>query len=138
MSGAIGREQLKKLPGMTRRRRQNLALFQDLFAGDSRLITQRENGVSSSFAFTIVLNPEYRIDRERVFAALRDADIGFRMITGGCFPCHDVIKYYDYEIAGDVRNAELAHYQGFFVGNHPFDLTPQIRRLREVLDRACD
>jgi CDP-6-deoxy-D-xylo-4-hexulose-3-dehydrase len=86
ISGAIGREQLKKLPEMTRRRRENLALFQRLFDGDARFITQRENGVSSCFSFTIVLNPEFRIDRERVFAALHKADIGFRMITGGCFP----------------------------------------------------
>ena len=34
-SGAIGREQLKKLPCMTVARRRNLGLFQKLFAGDS-------------------------------------------------------------------------------------------------------
>lgn len=135
--GAIGREQLKKLPGFTQRRRRNLALFQKLFACDDRLIIQRENGVSSSFAFTIILNPERNIDRERVFTALREADIGFRMITGGCFSRHDAIRYYEYEIVADLRNAELAHDRGFFVGNHPHDLTPQIERLRQVLNQAC-
>ena len=60
------------------------------------------------------------------------------MITGGCFLKHDVIKYYDYNIVdGGVPNADLAHDRGFFVGNHPYDLTPQIERLHEVLDRAC-
>jgi CDP-6-deoxy-D-xylo-4-hexulose-3-dehydrase len=137
ISGAVGREQLKKLPAMTRRRRENLALFQRLFTGDRRFIIQRENGKSSSFSFTIILNPELDIDRERVFAALREADIGFRMITGGCFPCHDTIRHFDYEVTGMLRNAELAHHRGFFVGNHPFDLTPQILRLQEVLDRAA-
>ena len=34
-------------------------------------------------------------------------------------------------------NANIAHDRGFFVGNHPRDLTPQIERLREVLDRAA-
>jgi CDP-6-deoxy-D-xylo-4-hexulose-3-dehydrase len=137
ISGAVGREQLKKLPAMTRHRRENLALFQRLFAGDARFVTQRENGTSSCFSFTIILNPAFEIDRERVFAALREADIGFRMITGGCLPCHDVIKYYDWDIVGSLKNAQLAHYNGFFVGNHPFDLTPQITRLREVLDATC-
>jgi CDP-6-deoxy-D-xylo-4-hexulose-3-dehydrase len=138
LSGAIGREQLKKLPEMTALRRANLALCQKLFAGDDRFIMQRENGRSSSFSFTFILNPKYSIDREKVFAALRDADIGFRMITGGCFLCHDAIRYYDYEVVdGGAPNAQLAHHRGFFVGNAPVDLTPQLERLRHTLDAAC-
>jgi CDP-4-dehydro-6-deoxyglucose reductase, E1 len=137
ISGAVGREQLKKLPAMTLLRRRNWTLFQQLFASDRRFLIQRENGRSSVFSFTIILNPECDIDRERVFTALRRADIGFRMITGGCFPRHDVIRYYNWSSAGPLKNAELAHENGFFVGNHPSDLTAQITRLREVLDEVC-
>lgn len=137
MEGAIGREQLKKLPALTAARRKNMALFQELFAGDERFIIQRENGVSSCFSFTIILNPAFNPDREKVFAALKEADIGFRIITGGCFLRHDVLKYYDYDTVGAIENAFTAHDLGFFVGNHPFDLTPQIERLRAVLDRVC-
>jgi len=138
ISGAIGSVQLKKLPGMTAQRRRNLVLFQELFAGDDRFILQRENGKSSCFSFTVILNPARNTNRERVFAALRQADIGFRMITGGCFLKHDVIRYYNYDVVdGGVPNADLAHERGFFVGNYPEDLSPQIHRLREVLDRAC-
>jgi len=138
IEAAIGREQLKKLPGFTNQRRKNLALFQSLFQGDDRFIIQRENGKSSAFSFTIILNPARAIDRNSVFAALKDADIGYRIITGGNFLRHDVIRHYDYEVVGGaVPNADLAHDHGFFVGNHPFDLTPQITRLRQVLDTAC-
>jgi CDP-4-dehydro-6-deoxyglucose reductase, E1 len=137
MSGAIGLEQLKKLPAMTAQRRKNWALFQKLFAGDNRFIIQRENGKSSAFSFTIVLNPEAELSRPRIMERLKKADIGYRIITGGCFTRHDVIKHYDYECANDLPNANLVHDQGFFVGNHPFDLTPQIERLREVLDGAA-
>lgn len=133
LSAAIGREQLKKLPAMTAARRKNLALFQKLFANDDRYLIQRENGQSSSFSFTIILKPEVSPPREKVFAALKEADIGFRIITGGCFLRHDVIKYYDYEVVGNVDNANYAHDNGFFVGNHPHDLTPQIERLHQVL-----
>lgn len=59
------------------------------------------------------------------------------MITGGCFPRHDAIRYFDYEIAGDIRNAEYAHDHGFFVGNSPVDLSAEIRDFYQVLDRAC-
>jgi CDP-4-dehydro-6-deoxyglucose reductase, E1 len=136
LAGAIGIEQLKKLPGMTRERRKNWALFQKLFSGDNRFIIQRENGKSSAFSFTMVLNPEADLSREKIFAVLKNADIGYRIITGGCITRHDVIKHYDYECVDDLPNANLAHDQGFFVGNHPIDLTAQIGKLREVLDTA--
>ncbi len=137
MSGAIGLEQLKKLPAMTAMRRKNLALFQELLSGDDRFIIQRENGKSSSFCFPIILNPTHKPDRARVFGALENADIGYRIITGGSFPKHDAIQHFDFEIIGGVQNANTAHDFGFFVGNHPFDLTPQIERVYEVLDKVC-
>ena len=137
INGAVGREQLKKLPAMTTIRRRNLAHFHKHFANDERFIIQRENGQSSAFSFTIVLNPKYNLDRRRVFAALKEADIGFRMITGGCFLRHDVLKYFDYETPGGVSNANIAHDHGFFVGNHASNLAPQIDRLYGVMDRTC-
>jgi CDP-6-deoxy-D-xylo-4-hexulose-3-dehydrase len=39
-------------------------------------------------------------------------------------------------VTGEIVNANIAHDRGFFVGNHPFDLTEQIDRLYTVLDRA--
>jgi CDP-6-deoxy-D-xylo-4-hexulose-3-dehydrase len=137
LSGAIGVEQLKKLDGLIEARRRNAALFRKLFAGDDRFITQRENGRSSWFCFTIVLSPDRGIDRRRVLPALKAADIDFRVITGGNILRHDVVRYFDYDCVGEIRNADIVHDRGFFVGNHPYDLTPQITRLREVLDAAA-
>lgn len=135
--GAVGLEQLKKLDSMIERRRANAELFTELFAGDERFILQREHGRSSWFSFTLILNPALGIDRARVMRELRSAGIGFRMITGGCFPRHEAIKFFDYETVGTLTNANLAHDHGFFVGNHPQDLTAEITRFREVLDRAA-
>jgi CDP-6-deoxy-D-xylo-4-hexulose-3-dehydrase len=137
LSGAIGLEQLKKLDAMVEMRRQNAALFANLFRGDDRFIIQRENGRSSWFSFTLILNPALGIDRARVMDALRKADIGFRMITGGCFLRHEAIKHFEYSTVGDMVHANTAHDHGFFVGNHPRDLTTEITRLREVLDLAA-
>jgi CDP-6-deoxy-D-xylo-4-hexulose-3-dehydrase len=137
LSGAVGIEQLKKLDSLLEVRRCNAALFVKLFRDDPRFIIQREHGRSSWFSFTLILNPELGIDRRAVMRALKRADIGYRMITGGCFLRHDVIRYFDYETASPIVNANIAHDYGFFVGNHPVDLTPQITRLREVLDQAA-
>ncbi|MEQ8195249.1 MAG: DegT/DnrJ/EryC1/StrS family aminotransferase [Rhodospirillales bacterium] len=136
MAGAIGREQLKKLPRFLSERRRNLALFQRLFADDKRFLIQRENGNSSSFCFPIVLNPELRPDRDRIFSSLRKAGIGFRMVTGGCFPRHDAIRHFDYEIVGNLNNANAIHDYGFFIGNHPFDLTKEIESAHQILDEV--
>lgn len=137
ISGAVGIEQLKKLPQMTAQRRKNWTLFQKLFGGDNRFIIQRENGTTSAFAFTVILNPEADLSRAKILEALKDADIGYRIITAGCITRHDVVRHYDYETLDGLPKANLAHDHGFFVGNHPFDLTPQVERLREVLDHAA-
>lgn len=135
--GAVGVEQLRKLDQMLEIRRANAARFVEAFGGDQRFILQREHGVSSWFSFTIILNPACRIDRSRVMDAMREAGIGFRMITGGSFLRHEAIKFFEYDIAGEIVNANIAHDHGFFVGNHPRDLSAEVGRLREVLDDAA-
>jgi len=137
LNGAIGKEQLKKLDGFVEIRRANAKVFQELFADDDRFIIPRENGKSSWFCFPIVLNPEYGFNRNEVMQALKAADIQYRIITGGCFLRHDVIKYYDYECVGVIKNANIAHDHGFFVGNHPYDITDHLKRLHATLDKVC-
>ena len=136
LSGALGIEQLKKLDSLLAIRKQNAKVFVGLFGQDERFIIQKENGSSSWFSFTIILNPRYSRDRSQVIKALRENEIEFRMITGGCFLRHDVIRYFDYETVGDIINANIAHDHGFFVGNHPVDIRLQIEKLWEVLDGA--
>ena len=136
LSGALGIEQLKKLDSLLAIRKQNAKVFVDLFGQDERFIIQKENGSSSWFSFTIILNPRYSRDRSQVIKTLRENEIEFRMITGGCFLRHDVIRYFDYETVGDIINANIAHDHGFFVGNHPVDIRLQIEKLWEVLDSA--
>jgi len=134
---AAGIEQLKKLDGMLDRRRANARHFVALFDGDERFILQRENGQSSWFSFTIILNPALAIDRARVMDVMRREGIGFRMITGGCFPRHEAVKYFEYDTVGELVNANIAHDYGFFVGNHPRDLTAEISKLHNVLDTSA-
>ena len=93
LSGAIGRQQLKRLPEMTAQRRVNQTLFQNLFSEDERFIIQREHGKSSSFSFTLIINPHSDLKRGKVFEKLKEGDIEFRTITGGCFLKHGVVRY---------------------------------------------
>lgn len=138
MSGAIGIQQLKKLDGMIEIRRKNAEIFTKLFANDERFIIQRENGKSSWFCFTVILNPNFDIDREAVLATLKAAGIEHRIITGGNFLRHDVIKLINHEVVGTTPNADLAHDRGFFVGNHAYDLSKEIHYFYTTMCRALE
>jgi len=133
MSGAIGLVQLKKVDDMIHVRRKNAEIFTDLFGGDDRFIIQREIGRSSWFSFVVILNPEKDIDRQKVLAGLREAGVEFRIVTGGNFLRHDVVKYFDYECVGDIVNANLIHDRGFFVGNFPRDLSAELDHFHKTL-----
>jgi len=63
---------------------------------------------------------------------LKEAGIEHRIITGGNILRHDVIKYYDHIVTKSM-NADIAHYNGFFVGNHPYDIRDKIDYLHKTL-----
>ncbi|MES2142195.1 MAG: DegT/DnrJ/EryC1/StrS family aminotransferase [Pseudomonadota bacterium] len=138
MAGAIGIKQLQKLDHMVEERRKNAVFFINCFAGDERFILQRENGLSSWFCFTLVLNPKFNIVRSKLLEQLKQSEIEYRIITGGNFLRHDVIKYIDHEAVGTIKNADVIHEQGFFVGNHPYDITKEIQYFHSVISKAME
>ena len=130
--GAIGKMQLKKLDEFVAKRRKNARHFTGLFKDDKRFIIQKESGESSWFCFTMIVNPASGLERKAVLEKLKAAGIEYRIITGGNILRHDVVKYYDYTVAGS-KNADTAHYNGFFVGNHPQDIRDKIDHLHKTL-----
>ena len=159
MMGAIGVEQLKKLPEFIRHRRQNAEYFKKLFSGDDRFILQREIGLSSWFGFSFLINKGVEIDRKHIIDVLTKANIETRPIVAGNFARKEVVKWFDYEICGDLKNAvsrgindefpgfhvlfsigdlKNADYidsHGFFIGNHQFDIKDKLDYLKNVLKR---
>lgn len=131
IAAAVGLVQLRGLDAALDVRRRNARIFQTAFGNDQRFIIQRENGKGSWFGFTIIT-----AERARLFPAMREAGIEFRQITGGNFWAHPVARQYDV-MPGEAPNAQFAHERGFFVGNASRDLSDEIGRLREVLDRAA-
>lgn len=133
MSGAVGIRQLEKLPHFVETRRRNADRFLARFGGDPRFIVQRELGRSSWFGFSLVLRDE-SADRGKIVAKLRDAGIETRPVVAGNFARKEVVKWFDCEVPAELPNADIVDARGFFVGNNPEDLSPQIDYLKEVLD----
>ena len=133
MSGAIGIEQLKKLPSFIDKRRENAEVFIKLFKNDDRFIIQKEIGESSWFGFSLIINDK-SISRKSVIKLLGENNIDCRPIVTGNFTRNDVMKYFNYSIHNNLDNADKLHDHGLFVGNSHADLTKELHYLREVLN----
>ena len=136
MSGAIGREQLKKLPQFVETRRKNSKIFKKLFNNDERFIIQEEIGSSSWFGFSMVIKEKSNINRDDLVLLLKNSGIECRpIVTGNFLKNKSVLDYFNYEVHGRHINADLIEENGFFVGNHQQDLSEELNYLNSVLNR---
>lgn len=135
MSGAIGIEQLKKLPGFIEIRCQNAQLFKQLFSEHPYLKIQKEVGKSSWFGFSLVIKEGAPFTRSDLVNALRDAGIECRpIVTGNFLKNVDVLKFFDYEVSGKIEAADYIDQKGLFIGNHQVPLNKQLEYLKVTID----
>ena len=136
MSGAIGIEQLKKLPTFIEQRRKNAQYFTDLFSDHSFLQIQKEIGSSSWFGFSLVLKEESPISRSNLAKILATNKIEYRpIVTGNFLKNQEVLKYFDYEIHEEMIDANYVDQNGLFIGNHHTDITPEIDLLFNAISK---
>lgn len=133
MSGVIGVEQLKKLPSFLDQRRKNAKLFVSLFKDNKDFYIQKDIDNSSWFGFSFIIKPESNLNRLDIVKKLEENHIDCRPIVTGDFTKNEVLKYFDCEIFGEMKNAQYLDKKGFFVGNHQVDLTEEIKHLHKIL-----
>lgn len=133
MSGAIGIEQLKKLPSFLKQRRENAKLFVELFKDHPDFIIQKDIDNSSWFGFSLIIKSKSNLERKDVISKLQEKKIDCRPIVSGNFTRNEVMKYFDYEIHKNLRNSDYLHENGFFVGNSQVDLKNKIKYLNEIV-----
>jgi dTDP-4-amino-4,6-dideoxygalactose transaminase len=139
MSGAIGIEQLKKLPNFIDIRIKNAKYFVDLFSDHPYVDIQKEIGVSSWFGFSIVLNESSPITRRELVDVLTKKSIDCRpIVTGNFLKNTEVLKYFDYEVSGTLENAEYIDAHGLFVGNHQVDIANEINFLYQTINKSMN
>ena len=136
MSGAIGIEQLKKLPSFLKQRRENAKLFVGLFKNHPYFIIQKDIDNSSWFGFSLIIKPESNLKRKDAINKLQENNIDCRPIVTGNFTRNDVMKFFDYEVHKKLTNADYLHENGFFVGNNHNDMSQQIEYLYNILSHT--
>lgn len=137
MSGAIGVEQLKKVPNFINQRIYNAEFFTKIFADHPYISIQKEVGQSSWFGFALILKENSFITRGQLVNILVEHEIECRpIVTGNFLKNAEVLEYFDYEISGTIENAEYIDKNGFFVGNQQVDITEKIQFLFNVINAA--
>lgn len=129
LEGALGIEQVKRLPGLIEERRKNGKLLQDALDNHPDILVQKEIGESSWFGFSLVIRPGSELTRKGLVFRLNELGFECRPIVAGNFAKNEVVKYFDSEVHGELKNAEYIDKNGLFVGNHHYPICEAIATL---------
>ena len=132
LSAAVGIIQLEKLKKFIKIRRNNAKIFQDLFSSFDNIIIQKEIQKSSWFGFSIIIK-NHEEKRKVILDILNKSGIETRPIVSGNILKNPMLKYFNYEVFGNIVNAEIISNNGFFVGNSHLDLEKELKFLKNIL-----
>jgi len=132
MSGALGQEQLKKLPDLIKGRRENARIFQEKLSNHPLFTLQSEVGRSSWFGFSLLLRPNAGMSRTEFAAVLEDLGFECRPIVAGNFTKNPVMAHIPHVIHGELPNAEYIDRYGLFIGNHHYPIPEAVEVLADI------
>lgn len=132
LEGALGIEQVKRLPGLIRERQANGKLFQDAMSNHPDVLIQQEIGESSWFGFSLVIRPGRALTRRQLVARLDELGFECRPIVAGNFAKNEVVRYFDSVVHGDLGNADHIDQNGVFVGNHHYPIADAVEALKQL------
>ncbi|MEJ7926482.1 DegT/DnrJ/EryC1/StrS family aminotransferase [Sphingobium sp. AN641] len=132
MSGALGIEQVKKLPMIIAERRKNGALLQQVMGDHPELMIQKEIGASSWFGFSLVIRKGASLTRKQLVDRLNQHGFECRPIVAGNFARNPVMQHMPHEIAGDLPNADYIDANGLFIGNHHYPIDEALDALKGI------
>lgn len=132
MEGALGVEQVKRLPKMIEERRKNGRLLQAALSNHPDIIIQREIGESSWFGFSLVIRPGSQLTRKELVVKLNALGFECRPIVAGNFAKNEVVRFFDSEVHGTLRNADHVDQNGLFIGNHHYPIPEAFATLAKI------
>ena len=132
LSGALGVEQVKKLPMLIAERRKNGVLLQSVMGNHPDILIQREIGQSSWFGFSLVIRPGSAMTRPQLLSKLNTLGFECRPIVAGNFARNEVMRFFDADIVSDLANADHIDANGLFFGNHHYSIADAIAALRTI------
>lgn len=135
LEGAIGSEQLKKLPSIIQGRKDNYAKFAPLMEEFPLIKTQIEMGASSWFGFSLILTGSASGQRPLLVEALTAHGIASRPIVAGNFTRNPVMRHLKHAELPALPNADQVHDNGLFIGNHHYEMANEFDLLQDALQK---
>jgi CDP-6-deoxy-D-xylo-4-hexulose-3-dehydrase len=133
LSGAIGQIQLKKFPRFLKSRKSNASYFIRLFEGSSNYRIQKEFGESSWFGFTLILQNKLLGKRDKLVKFLNKNKVDTRPVVAGNFTRNPVMEHLNYKKLPKLKNSDIVHNQGLFIGNHHYDKRKDLKKVYDLL-----
>ncbi|KJL24046.1 UDP-4-amino-4-deoxy-L-arabinose--oxoglutarate aminotransferase [Microbacterium oxydans] len=137
MEGALGLEQLKKIPALVEGRRENARYFKERFADLTSVRLQKETGSSSWFGFSLVLEGALAGRRADLVAAFAEAGVESRPIVAGNFTRNPVMRHLDAIVPDELPASDKIDVDGLFVGNHHYPVLQGIDIVAETVERVA-
>lgn len=136
IAAAVGLTQLARFPEILDGYQRNALFFQSIIGKIPGIKIQKEIGKSSWMGFYIFIEDSTAEEVAILRKILESVGIETRPIMC-CFHKQPMAEFADYEICGELTNAEQVFERGFYVGNSNSDIRKQIisldARLRDFM-----
>ncbi len=139
LQAAIGREQLKRLPGFgTARRRHHRWLLDRLRRYEEFLLLPEPvpGGDPSWFGFMLLVKENSPVSKDQLVQALEGAGVQTRMLFGGNLLRQPAYQNVPHRVVGPLDNTDAVMNRGFFVGVYPGLSQAQLEYMGEQFDKA--
>ena len=114
----------------------NLRSFQYEFGKIKKLTIQQAHNGMAGFGFGFVLK-EAKV-RKKLTDKLSEQQVVCRPIVAGNFLENEAIKYMNFEVFGEMRNANKIDQGGLFIGNFPDNLNEKIRKTAGLVETVIN
>lgn len=131
LAGAMGVEQLKKLPLYLMKRHTIYAALRNLLRKHDSIHVPDMGNDASHFALPIMVKPEARFRRDELQTYLEEAGIETRGLIGGLITKQPFLRDVDYGTVGALPGARLIDSNYLMVGLYP-DLTRE--QIQHIVD----
>jgi CDP-6-deoxy-D-xylo-4-hexulose-3-dehydrase len=138
LSGAIGVEQLKKLPEIVSSRQANAKVWLSKVHQIAGIRTQSCEEESSWFGFSLVLEGHLRGLRRDLVEFLTLHGVESRPIVAGNFTRNPVLIHLNHAPLDPLPIADEIHENGLFIGNHHYELGEQLDEVASLLQQFSD
>ena len=138
LQAAIGREQLKKLPGFVEARRRNWqALREGLapFEHSLHMIEATPHSEPSWFGFLLGIKEEAPFTRKELVTYLEESGIQTRMLFAGNLLRQPAYQDIPHRVVGSLENTDRIMNQFFFLGVYPGIDMPRVDYMCSVIER---